>query len=145
MEVGLVDGGAVPVVITWVVGGAAFGGGMYLLVYRRFGEQATANPADPPTQQRETTIRTVLRSARPALLLVLMCAIAAAIVGAPAALAGIASGNGLALLALSQRLRSWEKRKHRPLLREPRWRWRGTGSRRYGHGVLDPKDIYSGR
>lgn len=119
-----------------------FGSGMYLVVYRRYAREATRAPAAPPTTRRESPLQTGARVAIATLCIVGAFVVIAVIIDAAVAIAGICTGNGVAIAAMGRSLRLWERREHCALLREPRWRWKRTAEGRWGHGQLDPRDVY---
>jgi hypothetical protein len=132
------DGGAP--LVPYLALAAFFGIGMYLSVYRRGVRKAAGNPAPAPTTEREPASRTWRRGLVNLALLTPVYLLAVA--GRDEIfVAGILAGNGAAFWWMSH----WLGRRQRaigPLLREPRYRWRGENSRFGGRGIMDARDFY---
>lgn len=132
----------VRVLFSVLVGAAIFGGVMYVLVLRRYMRDAAlgahqvasdaAREAAASTWRRVTLGGLALDVPLLALILVLRN---------PAILAGIAAGNGAALITLSRWVQRWQDEHGAELLREPRYRWRRSDKHR-GRGILDSRDFY---
>jgi hypothetical protein len=109
--------------------GCVFSGLVYPLAYRRHSKRAVRRRNAPPTGDRERTRDTRGRVALMALAAILVLAGLGLLVGSLGLAAGIAVGNGGALLSTSNWLRSWERQHHAQVLRAPRWHWGTVGHR----------------
>jgi hypothetical protein len=123
---------------------AFFGGFMYMLVYRRYVQQAVAVAQDDPGAAREassvTRRRTIIRTLPSLVLLVALSFLSRS----PALIGGIAAGNGAALVAVSRWIHRCERKHAVQILREPRWRWGRQGKLGWGRGrgIMDSQDFY---
>ena len=138
---GLVADGSLGDLLRFLVSAAFFGGVMYLIVYRRFVKKAATNPGPAPTAEREPASRTRRRAAVNVAFLALLFALAIATGGNVGVVAGILVGNGVAIWCAGNWLAARE-REIGPLLREPRYRFRGERSRFGGRGIMDARDFY---
>jgi hypothetical protein len=132
----------VRVLFSVLVGAAIFGGGMYVVAYRRYLREAVRNPRQaPPDAACEAPASTWRRVAVGGLGLDVPLLAFAFVLRNPAILAGIAAGNGAALITLSRWVQRWQDEHGAELLREPRYRWRRSDKHR-GRGILDSRDFY---
>jgi hypothetical protein len=95
-----------------------FGAAAYFPVIRR----ATRAPVEPPATEREPSSTTVWRRASGDIVVLLLLAFLALALG-NATIGGLALGNGLLFALTGYRWRTWERRIHARLLRDPSWTW----------------------
>lgn len=127
-----------------VLGSVIYGGLMYGVLYRRRLRQIFEGVRPAVSAQRELSSRTRSRTLRsealPLLAIFLVLGIA---FRTYAVVSGIAIGNGVAMILIAARIGRWETDHDLLLLREPRFRWKGTAGWGRGGGVIDPTDYYS--
>lgn len=124
-----------------------FGGLMWALVWRRYGDEAVDGahtaPLDAPLEGPGRTVgRTVLTQVLPLAIVFAIFLGTDGHAGAP--LVGIALGGAAGITALSGRFARRERGSDMALLREPRYRF-GLREGRWqaGKGALDPRDFYT--
>jgi hypothetical protein len=125
-------------IVLALLGAVFFGGGMWLLVYRRFLTDALAAPSqaadDAPRERPSRTIRRTVLAHLP--IAVVVIAVALLVPGA----AGVLAGGAAGLFAMARGMAAWQRREGALLLREPHYRTQGPGGRT-GRGFLDPVDF----
>jgi hypothetical protein len=130
------------VIADWALGAAFFGGFMYLRVYRRSLRDALQGARPAPNSARyEVVGMTYRRVGLWALTTSVPVLLFALLLRNPNVVAGIPSGNGAAILVLSQQITRWQREHNVQVMREPRYRWRRSEQHR-GRGIMDPRDFY---
>jgi hypothetical protein len=128
--------------------GLLFGIGMFVFVLARMARRALAAVSALDSYEPEGTGPMRRRVARLLALQIAGMLLLVAIGGLRGTVAapfagGAFLGMGMALLAMSQRFRRWEKENACLLLRAPHYRWRrDPQSGRRGGGIIDPRDFY---